>query len=56
MTCRRVLSSIGFGNLVRQRVKEVYKLKLTNKNYKNYNGLEFGKQVVGLILAQRLVG
>jgi hypothetical protein len=33
MTCRRVLSStvsIGFGNLVRQRGKEAYKLKLTN--------------------------
>jgi hypothetical protein len=25
---------------VRQRGKEAYKLKLTNKNYKDYNGLE----------------
>jgi hypothetical protein len=29
---------------VRQRGKETYKLKLTNKNYKDYNGLESGKQ------------
>jgi hypothetical protein len=41
---------------VRQRGKEVYKLKLTNKNYKDYNGLESGKQVVGPISAQTLVG
>jgi hypothetical protein len=32
---------------VRQRGKETYKLKLTNKNYKYYIGLESGKQVVG---------
>jgi hypothetical protein len=32
---------------VRQRGKEAYKLKLTNKNYKYYNGLESGNQVVG---------
>jgi hypothetical protein len=25
---------MGFGNRVRQRGKETYKLKLTNKNYK----------------------
>jgi hypothetical protein len=37
--------SIGFRNLVRQRGKEAYKLKLTNKNYKDYNGLESGKNV-----------
>jgi hypothetical protein len=41
---------------VRQRGKEAYKLKLTNKNYKDYNGLESGKQVTGPILAQMLVG
>jgi hypothetical protein len=41
---------------VRQRGKEAYKLKLTNKNYKDYNGLESGKQVVGPISAQTLVG
>jgi hypothetical protein len=29
--------------------------KLTNKNYKYYNGLESGKQVVGPISAQTLV-
>jgi hypothetical protein len=40
---------------VRQRGKEAYKLKLTNKNYKDYNGLESGKQVAGPILAQTLV-
>jgi hypothetical protein len=41
---------------VRQREKETYKLKLTNKNYKDYNGLESGKQVDGPISAQTLVG
>jgi hypothetical protein len=41
---------------VRQRGKEAYKLKLTNKNYKDYNGLESGKQVVRPISAQTLVG
>jgi hypothetical protein len=41
---------------VRQRGKEAYKQKLTNKNYKDYNGLESGKQVVGPISAQTLVG
>jgi hypothetical protein len=61
MPCRRVLSStlllsIGSGNLVRQRGKEAYKLKLTNKNYKDYNRLESAKQVVGPISAQMLVG
>jgi hypothetical protein len=59
IACRRVLSStplsIGFGNLVRQRGKETYKLELTNKNYKYYNGLESGKQVVGPVSAQALV-
>jgi hypothetical protein len=54
MICRRV--SKGFGNLVRQRGKEAYKLELTNKNYKDYIGLESGKQVVGPISAQTLVG
>jgi hypothetical protein len=46
---------MGFGNLVRQQGKETYKLKLTNKNYKYYNGLESGKQVVGPVSAQALV-
>jgi hypothetical protein len=32
-----------------------YKLKLTNKNYKCYNGLESVKQVVGPVSAQALV-
>jgi hypothetical protein len=41
---------------VRQRGKEAYKLKLTNKNYKDYSGLESGKQVVGPISVQTLVG
>jgi hypothetical protein len=40
---------------VRQREKETYKLKLTNKNYKYYNGLESGKQVVGPVSVQALV-
>jgi hypothetical protein len=40
---------------VRQRGKEAYKLKLTNKNYNDYNGLESGKEVVGPISAQTLV-
>jgi hypothetical protein len=40
---------------LRQRGKEAYKLKLTNKNDKYYNGLESGKQVVGPISAQALV-
>jgi hypothetical protein len=40
---------------VRQRRKEAYKLKLLNKNYKYYNGLESGKQVVGPISGQALV-
>jgi hypothetical protein len=40
---------------VRQRGKEAYKLKLTNKNYKYYNRLESGKQVVGPIWVKALV-
>jgi hypothetical protein len=40
---------------VRQRGKETYKLKLTNKNYKYCNGLESGKQVVGPVSEQALV-
>jgi hypothetical protein len=44
-----------FGNRWRQREKENYKLKLTNKNYKYENRLESGKQVVGPISAQTLV-
>jgi hypothetical protein len=40
---------------VRRRGKETYKLKLTNKNYKYYNGLESGKQGVGPVSAQALV-
>jgi hypothetical protein len=40
---------------VRQRGKETYKLKLTNKNYKYYSGLESGKLVVGPVSAQALV-
>jgi hypothetical protein len=40
---------------VRQREKVTYKPKLTNKNYKYYNGLESGKQVVGPVSAQALV-
>jgi hypothetical protein len=35
---------------VRQRGKETYKLKLTNKNYK-----ESGKRIVGPVSAQALV-
>jgi hypothetical protein len=41
---------------VRQRGKEAYKLKLTNKNHKDYNGLESAKQDVGPISAHMLVG
>jgi hypothetical protein len=40
---------------VRQWGKEAYKLKLTNKNYKYYNGLVSGKQAAGPISAQALV-
>jgi hypothetical protein len=40
---------------VRQWGKETYKLKLTNKNYKYYKGLESGKQVVRPVSAQTLV-
>jgi hypothetical protein len=40
---------------VRQRGIETYKLKFTNKNYKYYNGLESGKQVLGPISVQALV-
>jgi hypothetical protein len=40
---------------VRERGKETYRLKLTNKNYKYYNRLESGKQIVGPISAQALV-
>jgi hypothetical protein len=40
---------------VRQRGKEAYKLKLTNKNCKDCNGLESGRQVVGPMSAQMLV-
>jgi hypothetical protein len=47
--------SKGFGNLVRQRGKESYKLKLTDMNYKDYSGLESGKQAVGPMSAQTLV-
>jgi hypothetical protein len=60
MSCRRALSNTpllvrGFGNRWRQRGKETYKLKLTNKNYKYRNRLESGKQVVGPISEQALV-
>jgi hypothetical protein len=41
---------------VRQRGKETYKLKLTNKNYKYHNWLESGKQIVGPVSTQALVG
>jgi hypothetical protein len=44
-----------FGNRWRQRGKETYKLKLTNKNYMYKNGLESGKQLVGPLSAQTLV-
>jgi hypothetical protein len=40
---------------VRQRGKKAYKLNLTNKNYKDYSGLESGKQIVGPISTQMLV-
>jgi hypothetical protein len=40
---------------VRQRGKETYKLELTNRYYKYFNGLESGNQVVGPISAQALV-
>jgi hypothetical protein len=40
---------------VRQGGIETYKLELTNQNYKDYNGLESGKQVVGPISEQTLV-
>jgi hypothetical protein len=61
MSCRRVLSSTpllskGFGNRVRQRGKETYKLELTNKKYKYYKLLESGKQVGGPLPTQALVG
>jgi hypothetical protein len=46
---------MGFGNRWRQRGKETYKLKLTNKDYKYKNMQESGKQVVGPISAQTLV-
>jgi hypothetical protein len=39
----------------RQRGQDTYKLKLTNKDYKYYNGLESGKQVVGPVSAQALM-
>jgi hypothetical protein len=39
---------------VRQRGKETYKLKLTNKDYKYYNGLESDKQVVGPVSVQAI--
>jgi hypothetical protein len=47
MAFRRILSSTSlvskvFGNRWRQRGKETYKLKLTNKNYKYKNRLESG--------------
>jgi hypothetical protein len=41
---------------VRQRGKEAYKLKVTNKNYNDNNGLESGKHVVGPISGQTLLG
>jgi hypothetical protein len=40
---------------VRQRGKEAYKLNFTYKNYKDYNGLESGKQVVWPVSAHELV-
>jgi hypothetical protein len=46
---------MGFGDRVRQWGKETYKLKLTNKNYKYYNRLESGKQVMGPVSVQTLV-
>jgi hypothetical protein len=46
---------MGLGNRWRQRGKETYKLKLTNKDYKYKNRLESGMQVVGTISAQTLV-
>jgi hypothetical protein len=41
---------------VRQRGKGTYKLELTNKKYKYYRLLESGKQVVGPVSTQALVG
>jgi hypothetical protein len=41
---------------MRQRGKEAYKLEPTNKKYKYYKSLESGKQVVGPISTQALVG
>jgi hypothetical protein len=38
-----------------QQGKETYKLRLTNKDYRCYNGLESGKQVMGPVPAQALV-
>jgi hypothetical protein len=40
---------------VRQRGKETYKLKLTNKDFNYKSRLESGKQAVGPISAQTLV-
>jgi hypothetical protein len=41
---------------VRQRVKETYKLELTNKKYNQFKLLESDKQVVGPVSKQALVG
>jgi hypothetical protein len=46
---------MGFGNCVRQRGKETYRLKLTNKNYKYYKLLESSKKVAGPVSTQALV-
>jgi hypothetical protein len=46
---------MGFGNRVRQQGKETYKLKLTNKTYKQYKLLESSKKVVGPVMTQALV-
>jgi hypothetical protein len=55
MASRRVLSSTPL--LVRgsETLWDSGERKLTNKNYKDYNGLESGKQVVGPVSAQSLV-
>jgi hypothetical protein len=55
MACRRVLSSTPLYVEGSETLGDSRERKLTNKNYKYYNGLESGKQVVGPVSAQALV-
>jgi hypothetical protein len=55
MSCKRVLSRTHLLVWGSETGGDGGERKLTNKNYKYYNGLESGKQVVGPVSVQALV-